>query len=119
MPDPQQTADVVATVGKGSAAAMGLFAAARVLVSLAKRLGLSEDLAAAEAKYRETLQAEMTALRARITEAEDSLRRADLESIAWQQRYAALESERDALRKELESKEPAWDPERTLPPGLR
>lgn len=101
MADPQQAADVVATVGKGSAAAMGLFAAARVLVSLAKKLGLSEDLAAAEARYRQELQSELVSLRARLAEAEEALRRADLESIAWQQRYAALEAERDALKATL------------------
>ena len=122
MPDPQQAADVVATVGKGSAAALGLVAAARVLVSLAKKLGLSEDLAAQQARDREQLQAEhreerarwkaeTEELRTRLAEVEDAVRRGDLESIAWQQRYAALESECERLRA-------TWDSERTLPPGL-
>lgn len=119
MPDPQ-TFDTAANVGKIAAAfgalAATAFGVVRGLARWSKSLGISGELAETAAKY---LQNEIESLRKRLAETEDALHRAELESIAWTQRYIALESEVHLLRKEIEALRGAWNPDDTLPPGLR
>lgn len=116
---PSQFSDAATTTGKWGAFALFLAGLARVLISAARRLGATDGLIDAQGKYREDLHKDMDALRVRLAEAEAARERAQVETIEWRKRVVELEAEVERLKEQIGRLMGAWDPERTLPPGLR
>ena len=122
MPDPQSATGTAVEVGTWAA---GFVAAAGALVLGMKRLGsavkqitASDTFVEDQTKFRQALHEEMDSLRARVSALEEELRKSREEVLIYKRHLLDAQGANERLRADIEALRGAWDPDRTLPPGL-
>jgi len=118
MPDPQLGSDSVTTLGKAGGVIALLFGLVRVFVYGWKKIGNIEMLSQADTQRVLGLYAEIDTLSKHLETSEDATRRAQDEAILYKRRLVETSSELAVVKAELDRCREAWDPDRTLPPGL-